>query len=135
MILAHAFHARGYVLPPCFDDLTLAEQRGADPAGKADPGFQDIFRARRSAREYRRRWRRRARRAALSGGFLLGELVDHDQVDILRDRACDRDGSVGKTGGIQFARHGTAASGWQIEISRPVMRSMACMPTGSRLRP
>ncbi|MCS3725123.1 hypothetical protein FHR88_000148 [Bradyrhizobium betae] len=45
----------------------------------------------------------------LSGGFLLGELVDHNEVDILRDRACDRDGRVGKTGGIQFARHGTAA--------------------------
>ncbi|BAC52219.1 bll6954 [Bradyrhizobium diazoefficiens USDA 110] len=43
MIFAHAFHARRGVAPPCFDDLTFAEQRRADPAGEADPGLEAFF--------------------------------------------------------------------------------------------
>ena len=43
---------------------------------------------------------------AVSGRFLLGEFVDDDERDIFGDGARDGDGSFGKAGGVELARHG-----------------------------
>ena len=81
--------SKGDLAPPLIDGVTLAEQGGALVAGKVLPGVEAFFGYRRQQRPAGDdRFGKFAAQAA-PAGFLLGELVDDDERDVV-DGARDR---------------------------------------------
>ncbi len=106
---ADARQALGDVAPPFLHDLAPAQQRRADISGESPPGGMAF-----SGTAVRTGTPAMIASAkfvaqAPAGRLLLGEFVDHEEIDVKLDRARRDNCGIGKPISIELAGNGAAA--------------------------
>jgi hypothetical protein len=82
--------------PPIVDDVAVAQQRRAEPAGECLPRRKEAFRDRRQDRPAGNDGIGELGSQAVSFSFHLAELVDDHELHVGGDSATDGSGGIGK---------------------------------------